>query len=468
MPTVRAKPEAAQALSWRISPLELLAAWPARAPLACLLSGGTRGPRARWSIFASPTETIIVDARSAGDDPLAALDRSPTTAATDLPFAGGWIGMLSYELGRVLEPRACASPASSASHPLAALHRCPGAFIHDRREDAWFVVGDESSLPEIEPRAAAGSNGLIEVVRAPASAMGRERFEAAVARTVEYIRAGDVFQANIAHHLRAAVRGEPRAVAARLLGAAGPWYGAYLELPDGRAIASASPELFLDYDPRTRRVMTRPIKGTSPATGREAKDALKYSEKDRAELTMIVDLMRNDLGRVCEFGSVAVDDPRAIERHGSGAPDHAEPSAMHPDGVYHGVATVSGTLRAGLNPADLLRATFPPGSVTGAPKIRAMQIIDELERSPRGPYCGAVGFLSDCGRSAWNVAIRTAMLSAPASSAGELDVVYPVGAGIVADSDPAREWEETMHKAGALMAVLAPQGSRPSRSTMRP
>jgi anthranilate/para-aminobenzoate synthase component I len=161
--------------------------------------------------------------------------------------------------------------------------------------------------------------------------------------------------------------------------------------------------------------------------------------------------MRNDLGRVCEFGSVRVDEPRVIERHGG----------RGEGGVWQGVATVSGTVRAGLDLADVLRATFPPGSVTGAPKIRAMQIIDELEPVPRGPYCGAIGFISDCGRAAFNVAIRTAVLHSRAPGAGPdgpwtLD--YSVGAGIVADSRPDLEWRETLAKAGALLGSGAGAG----------
>lgn len=453
MPTARAQPAAfARVLPWSAEPLDVLRIWPAGSPLACLISGGTHGPRARWSIFAVPTESVVMTTDH--HDPLGeqGLDRPPSTAASELPFQGGWIAALSYELGRVIEPTARAREAADAGSPPVVMQRCPGAYVHDRRSGAWYAVGDETGLPAIDARLA-GESSDMSLIDAPRSLTGRARFESAVAQAVEYVRAGDIFQANIAHHLRATVRGERRAVAARMLAAAGPWYGAYIELPDGGAVTSVSPELFLEYDPRTRRVLTRPIKGTRAAEGRESRTALKESDKERAELTMIVDLMRNDLGRVCAYGSVAVDDPRAIEHHGAG--DRRSP------GVYHGVATVSGVLREGLSVADLLRATFPPGSVTGAPKIRAMQIIDELEQRPRGFYCGAVGYLSDCGKSAWNVAIRTATLR-PIAPAGTLEVTYPVGAGIVADSNPAHEWEETMHKAGVLMAALGVPRDTPS------
>ena len=473
------------ALDWHAQPLDLLRRWPAHAPLACLTSGGTLGPRSRWSIFASPSLTItIADDAEHARDPLACfaqlpIDRSPT----DLPFLGGWIGWLSFDLGRRLEPTARArpsEPAAAAWHdwPLIELFECPAAYLHDRKAGTWWAVGDVATLPEIDWTAAPPAPRAN--LTTPTSHTGRERFMIAVERARELVRDGHVFQANIAHHLRAELHAEPRHFAARLLEAAGAWYGGYLESRDAtgairHAIATASPELFLEFDPRTRRVVTRPIKGTRSATDERARRELKSSEKDLAELNMIVDLMRNDLGRVCAFGSVAVDDPRAIERHGErnspqhsqGASSTSESSGDHlPDhnsaamnpvpsvgnaGVFHGVATVSGVLRNGLSLADLLCATFPPGSVTGAPKVRAMQIIDTLEPLRRGPYCGAIGYISRCARSGWNVAIRTAMLT-PNRARGPhaFDVSYPVGAGIVEGSEPLSEWNETLDKAGVL------------------
>jgi anthranilate/para-aminobenzoate synthase component I len=262
---------------------------------------------------------------------------------------------------------------------------------------------------------------------------------------VEYIRAGDVFQANIAHELRASFVGSARDAFVRMLGSARPAFGALLEPPQGvsdsRVVCSISPELFLDLDFASRRIVTRPIKGTRPDHGSasSAQD-LAASEKDSAELAMIVDLMRNDLSRVCEVGSVVVDEDRTIERHGGG-------------GVLHAVATVSGTMREGVGFGDVVRATFPPGSVTGAPKIRAMQIIDELEPFARGAYCGAIGFVSDSGIARLSVAIRTATID---PERGE--IVYPVGAGIVAESDPASEWDETIAKAEALTRAFGGGG----------
>jgi para-aminobenzoate synthetase component 1 len=161
-------------------------------------------------------------------------------------------------------------------------------------------------------------------------------------------------------------------------------------------------------------------------------EELRASVKDQAELNMIVDLERNDLGRVCEIGSVRVSQPRAIEAHPT---------------VYHGVATVEGVLRRGVGLVDLLRATFPGGSVTGAPKIRAMEIIDELEPTRRGPYCGAIGYIAADGSMEFNVAIRTMIVKG-----GRVHI--PVGGGVVADSSPEGEYEETLVKARAMFEVL--------------
>jgi para-aminobenzoate synthetase component I len=210
--------------------------------------------------------------------------------------------------------------------------------------------------------------------------------------------------------------------------------GAYYA-SDDYALVCNSPELFLRVTPDRqtggRQVVTRPIKGTrrrGPGMGAELRD----SRKDQAELNMIVDLERNDLGRVCEIGSVKVTEPRTIEEHPT---------------VYHGAATIEGTLRSDVGLVDLLRATFPGGSITGAPKIRAMQIIDELEPARRGPYCGAIGYLSCDGHMQFNIAIRTMIIKG-----GQIHI--PVGGGIVADSDPPAEYEETLVKAAALFDAL--------------
>ncbi len=272
-------------------------------------------------------------------------------------------------------------------------------------------------------------------------------FVAGVRRIIEYIRAGDVYQANLAHRLSAPFSGSARALFHTWARAVSPLLGAYLEfdLASTRcAILSASPELFLSFDAHSRRVTTRPMKGTRPGTADPAE--LERSDKDAAELNMIVDLMRNDLGRVCSLGSVRVDVPRAIERHG--------PSSR---GVLQATSTISGDLRPGLDLADLLAATFPPGSVTGAPKVRAMQIIDELEPVSRGPYCGAIGLIRPDGSAEFAVTIRTALIQGtPGPHPGTFShatLDYSVGAGIVADSDPDSEWQETLVKAAGFFAA---------------
>jgi para-aminobenzoate synthetase component 1 len=224
--------------------------------------------------------------------------------------------------------------------------------------------------------------------------------------------------------------------------------GAPLDQPGvRRGIISMSPELLLAFDASTRQVITRPIKGTQLSCNDPR--VLRQSSKDAAELTMIVDLMRNDLGRVCEIGSVQVPAPRMIETHGT---------------VHHGVAEITGRVRADVSVGGLLRAVFPGGSVTGAPKIRAMQIIDELEPQPRGPYCGCIGFISDRGDVTLNVAIRTMLLQGEGPTdqfdqmTGELR--YAAGCGIVADSDPEAEYRESLAKTAVLREALATAAQR--------
>jgi para-aminobenzoate synthetase component I len=449
-----------------VRPEDVLLGWPAGRPVVALCSGQSSG-WSRWSVFAEPAETLVL-----GADALARLSQvwagSKSSDASDPepPFTSGWIGCLSYPLGRAIEPKAAhgAGPPDERSWPLAIWHRCPAALVFDAHRRQWFLTGDEPAgrmllqQLKLQQSAGGGGGGRPFEVGPFQSRTGRDAYIAAAARIVEYIRAGDIFQANLAHRLTAPFQGSARALFARLVALAQPWFGAYIEGSDvpGRprcAIASISPELFLQFDPRTRRVLTRPMKGTRPA-GRPGD--LATSTKDIAELNMIIDLMRNDLGRICELASIRVDETRVIEHHaGSSGQAH---------GVLQGVATISGILRAGASIADLLEATFPGGSVTGAPKIRAMQIIEELEPVARGPYCGAIGYVSDSGHAAFNIAIRTALLTGPpaAGAPGALDafapgsaIDFPVGAGIVADSDPRAEWDETLDKARTILSLSA-------------
>ncbi|HZL33970.1 MAG TPA: chorismate-binding protein [Tepidisphaeraceae bacterium] len=345
------------------------------------------------------------------------------------PFKGGWVGYLSYELGRLFEH--LPSRKASDSRPLFEFVFCNEVAVRgSSHPDQFLSIRCEN--PGAHPLLFAGP-----AVADPLplrSNFTREDYEAAVARAIEYIRAGDVFQVNLSQRFTTGLAQDPREIYRRLRQQSPAWFGAFLQFPN-RALICNSPELFLrvtpERDSKARRVITRPIKGTRPR-GPGMDMALRDSAKDQAELHMIVDLERNDLGRVCRIGSVKVTEPRIIEAHPT---------------VYHGAATIEGILRDDVSFVDLLRATFPGGSITGAPKIRAMQIIDELEPGCRGPYCGAIGYLSVDGHMEFNVAIRTMIVE-------DATIHIPVGGGIVADSVPADEYEETLLKAKALFAAL--------------
>ncbi|MFM8731457.1 MAG: anthranilate synthase component I family protein [Phycisphaerales bacterium] len=426
-------------LDWTISPEEALAHWPDDVPLAALVTCAPDPAWGRWSMLAVAGETLeLHDAAEA----LAAIRRAGE--------GGTWCAAISYELGGAFEPTALPrARRPDDGWPLVTLVRCDARLEHDHATGRWHATDAARPLAEMlaqriarGERAAAGAT-----VTALEPDLTRADFERMVTEAVSLIHAGDVFQANVAQRFSARWQGARRAVMRAAFRAARPRYGAWIEAP-AHALASMSPELFLEVDRATGRAVTRPVKGTRPA--HEAPGALAASEKDAAELHMIVDLMRNDLGRVAAPGSVRVDLARAIESH---------------ETVLHGVAEVSATLRPGTGPAELLRATFPPGSVTGAPKVRAMQVIDALEQSPRGPYCGAVGLISP-GRIALNVAIRTIALSGSSPAGGTLR--YSAGCGIVADSVPRAEYEESLHKsavllrtAHALSATAATRASAP-------
>jgi para-aminobenzoate synthetase component 1 len=271
-----------------------------------------------------------------------------------------------------------------------------------------------------------------------------EGYHRAVARAIDYIAAGDIFQVNLSQRFTAPLRGTPAELYLRLRRANPAPFAAYLAcddpaalgLPQRWAVLSSSPERFLQV--ADRHVATRPIKGTRPRRpGDEgfnaaSRAALLASKKDAAELAMIVDLERNDLGRVCSFGTVRVTEPRTLEEYAA---------------VYHTVAQVEGRLHDDCDLVDLLRATFPGGSITGAPKIRAMQIIDELEPTARSVYTGAVGYVGFDGRMDLNLAIRTLLVDGNR-------VHLQVGGGIVADSTPEDEYAETLAKARAMLQAL--------------
>lgn len=386
---------------------------------------------------------------------------SPSPAGTaGVGFGGGWIGLLAYEAGRSLERL----PARTGWHrhvPPVWLGLYDTAAVYDQSLRRWTLVGVEwpsdsrlacrgpvkirldSLEAALRTPVTSVMPGISQARRFARSDFTRREYEQAVRRTIDYIAAGDIFQANLSQRFVIESPGPPEAVFLRLRRQNPSFYGAYLGLPDA-TLLSASPELFLTL--RGRDVLTRPIKGTRRRSPDNAVNSLRKRElwnsaKDRAELAMIIDLERNDLGRVCEYGSVRVVEPAALEEHPT---------------VLHLVGTVAGRLRRGLDVVDLLQATFPGGSITGAPKIRAMQIIDELERGPRGVYCGSIGHVGLDGSATFNIAIRTITIAGGIAEAH-------AGGGIVADSTPADEYDETLAKAAALLDALGASLDEPDR-----
>ena len=408
------------------------------------LSGGWAGGGALAG--SEPVEVATPDA-----DPFALLDRQPrVTGPTEDMVGGGWFGYLGYGLGARLEPVPPPPPRPVLLPPFALAF-----YDHLLRLDAagrwWFeALWSERRDAELRRRLNELRDRLARGVRArtvrvgplaptPPGAAGHL---AAVEACRERIAAGEIFQANICLRLEGRWKGDPVDLYARGAGALSPRHGALVAGPWG-ALCSLSPELFLRR--RGRQVTSEPIKGTAPREA-SASAALAASAKDRAENVMIVDLMRNDLGRVCEYGSVEV-------------PALYEPRPA--PGVWHLVSTVTGTLRPGVGDGDVVRASFPPGSVTGAPKIQSMRVIAELEASGREAYTGAIGYVSPLAGMELNVAIRTL------ETRGER-VWLGAGGGIVADSEPQRELEESLLKARPLVvavgASLAEPGRAPTRS----
>jgi len=289
--------------------------------------------------------------------------------------------------------------------------------------DCWFGFYDNVMVGRAVPSAP------IRTLAAPwdTPADQRRDFMEAVVRAQEYIAAGDIYQVNLSHRFQCDAPGSAADLYRVLRASNAAPYAAYLDIGEAQVLSS-SPECFLKFN--GRQVITRPIKGTRPRDVDPAE--LLRSPKDNAELLMITDLERNDLGKVCEFGSVRVSELQRVETYAT---------------VHHLVSTVEGTLRPDVSHLDCVRACFPGGSITGAPKIRAMEIIDELEPHARGVYCGAIGYFGPGGQSHFNIAIRTAVLLN-----GRL--TFHVGSGIVADSEPAAEYAETLAKAQGIFHAI--------------
>lgn len=390
----------------------------------------------RWSYLATdPAETI---GGSAEDWPAAAERiragfRHPQHESSDElpPFQGGWIGWFSYEFGRAFDaqPIARAGAQHVADFSLA---RYESLLAWDHQTGTCWQVGEPFTSGPDRPPAVASAR------REPVANFTRDEYIASVATVIERILAGDIFQANLSQQFVQPYGGDTVALYHALRRRAGGSHSAYLER-DGVTILSVSPERFFSYDPLLRLAETRPIKGTrprdhnDPARDTALADELRGSEKDRAENVMIVDLMRNDLHRVSLPESVTVPALCALESHAA---------------VHHLVSTVQGTLIPGRDVLDLLAATFPGGSITGAPKLRAMEIIAELEPVARGVYCGAIGWIGNDGGADLNIAIRTVTVADGVATLG-------AGGGITALSDPEQEYQETLDKAAALLAALA-------------
>ncbi|HVV72321.1 MAG TPA: anthranilate synthase component I family protein [Verrucomicrobiae bacterium] len=402
----------------------------------------------------------------------ARLSRYELLEERDLPFPlGGCFGFWGYDLKRFTEPKLNCRAADALELPdcQVGFYDSLVAFDHwlgqtwvistGLREDGsrstelaqakaqwWSERLAQSSRDEpggfeadwTRPSATGSAPGALETKTSRASPitsnLTRAEFIQRVERARAYIRAGDLYQVNLSHRLSSSLGLSSWELFQRLIGISPAPFSSFLDCGDFQLVSS-SPELFLRMS--GSQVRTRPIKGTRARSFDPTRDAqlayeLQTSAKETAELVMITDLLRNDLGRCCEFGSVQTPDLLQLERFPQ---------------VQHLVSTVEGRLRVGISHLDVLASSFPGGSVTGAPKFRAMEIIDELEPDSRGPYTGALGYLGFNGESQLSIIIRAAICRAGA-------IHFPVGAGIVADSDPGAEFEETILKARGLIEAL--------------
>jgi len=429
----------------------------------CFLDSSLPGEAGRWSFLAfrplfvmtAENGRVLVGGRGAGSDPFSVLAalleqyRIPAGVAGP-PFACGAAGYLSYDLARYLEALPSAAAADLPQPDLClAFYDCTVAFdnadgrawlchlpsARGKARDARLRLRSvrQAPLPDCPPAEAHASPADLPGIECNFTRSGYLR---AVELVQDYIAAGDVYQINLSQRFSVPFPGNPWALY-KLLRTVNPSpFGCFLDFP-GLTLASASPERFLKLDGATRVVETRPIKGTRPrgrtrAQDRELAAELEASEKDRAENLMIVDMERNDLGRVCAYGSISVPSLWAIREHPN---------------VFQMESIVRGVLAPGKGPADLIAACFPGGSITGAPKIRAVQIIEELEPTRRGIYTGSVGYIDLRGNLDCSIVIRSIVLRNGRA-------YFHGGGGIVADSVPENEYQETLDKVSGLAAAL--------------
>lgn len=434
---------------------------PERYPVLLESSGGSAELGRFDILMAFPGEKLVLDpdwallgpwARRGDNDFLRTLDRwwraevnIGVPAGTHLPFHGGWFLFLAYELGQQVERGS--GLASHPDSPVAMAVRIPAAVIRDRLQGEIFVVTEPgcddllaailTDLEAVRLGHAGRPGSPARLVREGSIEEGDpQAFLDGVRRVREHISAGNVYQSNISREWHAEL--QPGAVPWMLyerLRQTNPAPFGGVAMLGSATLVSSSPERLVRV--RAGRIETRPIAGTRPRLGRdEDQDLLRHellgNPKERAEHVMLIDLERNDLGRICEAGTVGVDEFMTVE------------SYAH---VHHIVSSVVGTLRPLTGPGDVLRAVFPGGTITGCPKIRCMQIIREVERRPRGPYTGAIGYLNHDLSCDFNILIRTMVVAN-----GRL--TFAAGSGIVADSDPQLELGETRSKAKGMLLSL--------------
>ena len=427
------------------------ASYPERYP-ALLASAVTGTPQSRFDIlFAAGDESltlyadgVVRDARGdlVGGTFLDALDaawamRHRPRVDDGLPFHGGWVVYLAYELVAQIEP-SLHLPVSNGVAPVAIALRAPAAAIVDHVEQRTILVAEEGAadwLDRLEGDLVFDAPSVELAMPLAVHEDEPQRFLDGVTRIHEHLRAGDVFQVNLSRRWCARFADAPSPASLMLsLRKANPAPFAGLLQQPGWAIVSSSPERLVES--RGGVLQTRPIAGTRPRVAGDD-DVEKIREltshpKERAEHVMLIDLERNDLGRVCVPGSVRVDELMVVE------------SYAH---VHHIVSNVSGRAREGITPGQVIAATFPGGTITGCPKVRCMEIIGALEQEPRGAYTGALGYLDDQGDMDLNILIRTLTVEGS-------DVSFRAGAGIVTDSVPEKELDETRAKARGLLRVF--------------
>ena len=378
------------------------------------------------------------------DDPFQLLKQQLALFAvtsSDLPFSGGAIGYFGYDLARRIE-RLPSLALDEEAIPDLAVGIYRWAVVVDHQAQQTWLAGSglnaseqQNWLQRFSTTAATDVERSFRVLYAPQSNLSKAAYGDAFNRIQQYLKEGDCYQVNLTQRFVSGCEGDPWWAYQTLRQLNPAPFSAYLNVP-GVQVLSSSPERFLQL--RAGRVETKPIKGTRPRKGDAAADvaeqqALQGSKKDRAENVMIVDLLRNDLGKCCQAGSVAVPALFAIESYAT---------------VHHLVSTVTGQLAPDQQAIDLLRSCFPGGSITGAPKIRAMEIIEELEPHRRGLYCGSIGYIGFNGDMDTNIAIRTLVHS-------QGQIRFWVGGGIVTDSEVDAEYQECFDKAAALLQLLA-------------